>query len=129
MKDVKNLLRNARDNYKASLLLLREGYPNIAVSRAYYSMFYAAEALLLSRGFVFSSHSAVISAFGKEFSKTGEIDPKFHRYLIDAQDARNLGDYGAGIRISEDRAKEVIEWAKEFLKVIDQQLGDPYNPL
>ena len=35
-----------------------------AASRAYYAMFYAAEALLQSRGLAFSKHSAVHAAFG-----------------------------------------------------------------
>jgi len=34
-------------------------------------MFYTVEALLLSQNLTFSKHSAVISAFGKNFVKTG----------------------------------------------------------
>jgi len=36
------------------------------------------ETLLLSKGLTFSSHSAVIAAYGKGFAKTGLLDPKFH---------------------------------------------------
>jgi uncharacterized protein (UPF0332 family) len=41
-------------------------------------MFYAASALLLGSGMVFSKHSAVIAAFGREFAKSGMVDPKLH---------------------------------------------------
>ncbi len=61
---------------------------------------YLAQALLLSRGLSFSSYAAVIAAFGKEFAKTGDLDVKFHRRLIDAQDARNMGDYGTGTGVN-----------------------------
>ena len=78
-------------------------------------MFYAAEALLWSKGLSFSSHSAVSAAFGKEFAKTGILDKKLHRYLMDAQDERTKGDYGFGEGVSFARAQEVLGWAEEFL--------------
>ncbi|ACK66173.1 conserved hypothetical protein [Rippkaea orientalis PCC 8801] len=57
-------------------------------------MFYAIESLLLEKILSFSSHAAVISAFGREFVKTEIIPQEFHRLLINAQDLRNTGDYG-----------------------------------
>src|SRR5688572_14842399 len=88
------LIERAKMSQKAAANLLRDGFPNFAASRAYYSMFYVAQALLLSKGLSFSSHSAVIAAYGKEFAKTKLLDPEFHRLLMDAQDKRNIGDYG-----------------------------------
>jgi hypothetical protein len=49
-----------------------------------------AEAMLLSKGLTFSSHSAVVATYGKEFAKTGLLDPKFHRDIIDAQECREI---------------------------------------
>jgi uncharacterized protein (UPF0332 family) len=54
--------------------------------------------MLLSKGLTFSSHSAVIAAYGKEFAKTGLLDPKFHRYIIDAQERREIGHYARDAR-------------------------------
>ena len=64
-----SLLQKAQVNIDATELLLREGIYDIAASRSYYAMFYTAEALLYSIGLSFSSHSAVIAAYGKEFAK------------------------------------------------------------
>lgn len=86
-------------------------------------MFYLAQALLLSRELSFSSHAAVIAAFGKEFAKTGEWDVKFHRRLIDAQDTRNIGDYGTGTGVGEAQVQELLEWAKEFLNAAESWLS------
>jgi uncharacterized protein (UPF0332 family) len=89
-------------------------------------MFYAAEALLLDRGLSYSSHSAVIAAFGREFAKTQVLDPKLHRYLLDAQDIRNLGDYGVGSSVSVEQSERLCCWAKEFLLAIETVLtGTP----
>jgi uncharacterized protein (UPF0332 family) len=58
------LLDKARASHRAAVLLSQQGYPDFAASRAYYAMFYTAEALLLGRGLSFSSHAAAIAAFG-----------------------------------------------------------------
>jgi uncharacterized protein (UPF0332 family) len=65
-------------------MLFADGDFDGAASRAYYVMFDVAEALLLSRGLAFSSHSAVISAFGREFANTGAVPRECHRHLFSA---------------------------------------------
>jgi uncharacterized protein (UPF0332 family) len=78
-------------------------------------MFYVAEAFLLWKGLTFSKHSAVISAFGREFAKTGQVPEEFHRYLVDAQEARNISDYQPVSHITEEVARLHISRAEEFL--------------
>lgn len=113
---IAGLLQKAQDSLEAANLLYRERYYDFAASRIYYAMFYVAQALLLRRGLAFSSHAAVIAAFGKEFAKTGMIDPKFHRYLIDAEDLRETGDYGIEASLSVAAVEEMLTWAEEFLR-------------
>jgi uncharacterized protein (UPF0332 family) len=72
------LFVRARESVLAARIMNREDLANIAASRAYYALFYVAEALLLSRGLAFSSHSAVIAAFGKEFAFSKALDAKYH---------------------------------------------------
>lgn len=119
MSEEELLFQRARESLKAALLLLREGLPNIAASRAYYAMFYIAEALLLQRGLVFSSHAAVIAAYGKEFARSKDLDPKFHRFLIASQNTRWIGDYGVEGNVSSEDASKTIEWAEEFIRVAE----------
>ena len=115
MKEISFLMEKARENLQVARMLRTQEHLEIAVSRAYYALFYIAQALLLSKGLSYSSHSAVIAAYGKEFSKRKELDPKYHQYLILAQSERNLGDYGIGTRVPEDDVDKVIGWAGEFL--------------
>jgi uncharacterized protein (UPF0332 family) len=56
-----------------------------------------------------------IAAYGREFAKTAQLDPRFHRYLIDAQDLRHSGDYETGVIVSPDEVDAAIWWAQEFL--------------
>jgi len=119
---VKILIEKARASLRAAEILSREGYPDFVASRAYYSMFYVAEALLLTQGLAYSSHSAVIAAFGKEFARSKTLDPKFHRYLVDAQDFRNLGDYGVGPQVSTSQSQDILHWTQEFLTAAENYL-------
>lgn len=59
------LLKKARDSLRGAKLLAGDELYDFAASRAYYTMFYVAEALLLGEGLSFSKHSAVIAAFGR----------------------------------------------------------------
>lgn len=114
-KDIADLLDKAERSLSVAGLLLDREHHDFAVSRVYYAMFYTTEALLASLGKSYSSHTAVIRAFGREFAKTGKLDPKFHRWLIDAQDLRNVGDYGIDRAITAEQVNEVIVQAQEFI--------------
>lgn len=122
MDDERLILEKARENTLAAELLHSQGFFDIAASRSYYAMFYIAEALLLRRGLHFSSHSAVIAAYGKEYAKTGELDPKFHQYLIKSQELRQTGDYGFQEPVSGDSVEQVLTWAREFLAAAETYL-------
>ena len=113
--DIKALINKAKDSIGAARTLVREGYYDFAASRAYYAMFYIAEAMLMQLEQSYNKHSAVISAFGREYAKTGIMDSKFHQWLIDAQDFRNIGDYGVEAHVSRNDANSVCEWAEEFI--------------
>ena len=80
----KALLEKAQDSLGAAELLAKNKYFDFAISRAYYSMFYVAEAFLLGEGSAFSKHTSVIAAFGQLFAKPGRVPSQFHRYLIEA---------------------------------------------
>lgn len=87
-------------------------------------MFYTAQALLLEKGLRFSKHTAVRSAFGQQFAKTSVLDPKFHRWLIDAFDERIRGDYATGKPLTAEDVEELMAQAREFLDAARNLLGD-----
>ena len=122
--DLQALLDKAKDSLGAARSLIRDGYFDFAASRAYYAMFYVAGALPAHLGQSYNKHAGVISAFGREYAKSGRLDPKFHRWLIDAQDFRNIGDYGIEASVSDDQANLVCEWAREFIEAAEGLLGE-----
>jgi uncharacterized protein (UPF0332 family) len=118
----KSILEKAKQNLEAAELLLDQGFYEIAISRGYYALFYTAEALLLRRGLHFSSHSAVIAAYGREFAKTDELDPKFHQYLIKAQMFRLISDYGYSKTVPPISAEQVLMWGRQFVAAAEDFL-------
>ncbi len=121
--DQRELLMEAHDSIAAAKLLLEGEYPGYAASRAYFAMFYIAEAFLEGKGLSYSKHSAVISAFGREFARTGTVPAEFHRYLMEAQELRHSGDYGVRSAVNYEQAKEQITRAEQFLDLAESLLG------
>ncbi len=116
------LLEKSRQSLRAALVLNEQGFHGFAASRAYYCMFYIAEAFLLGAGMSYSKHSAVHAAFGEIFVKTGKITPEFHRYLIRGMEIRHLGDYDTE-EIDIEESKEQIKRAERFLKLAEEILN------
>ena len=117
-EDQEELLLKAQQSLAAAQLLLGNDYTDFAASRAYYAMFYAAEALLEGDGLSLSSHSGVISAFGRKFARTKRVPAKFHRYLIEAQNLRTTGDYGQFNAVDQAQASNIVEQSREFLAMV-----------
>jgi uncharacterized protein (UPF0332 family) len=118
----RELLLTAQQSLEAAKLLLTNN-SDYATSRAYYSMFYIAEAFLEGEGLSFSKHSAVIAAFGREFAKPQRVPTEFHRFLIEAQELRTTGDYGQLNAVTIDQAAEQIDHAEQFLALAIQEVG------
>jgi len=118
MKDyASKLLNKALDAIEGAEGLLNMDKAEIAVGRAYYSMFYVAEALLYNEfDLKLDKHGQVIAAYGKHFAKTKHLDPKFHRWLRDGFETRITGDYGVDTGIEDEVAAKMINQAREFLQ-------------
>lgn len=121
--ETSDYLRRARQSLSAAELLWREGYPSEATSRAYYAMFYAAQAVLRSEGIVVVRHSAVVSKFGEVFARTRRMDPALHRMLIEAKEARELADYVMDDEAAAGAVEVRLAEARAFLVAVGRQLS------
>jgi uncharacterized protein (UPF0332 family) len=120
----RKLLDKAIDTIEGAELLLEHGKVDMAAGRAYYALFYIAEALLNEKDLQFSQHGDVIGAYGKEFAKTKLLDPKFHRWLIKGFDTRLIGDYHVDTHIEESVIADMINHAREFLEAAQKYLEE-----
>jgi len=122
MKEIKSLIERAKKYLRSTELLLNEG--DYEVSRTYYAMLYAAQAMLLTKNLSFSSHKGVISAFGEHFIKTGILPKELGRALNKAFEKRQIGDYEYTFVISKEEAEEILEAGEKFVEMIAQHLKE-----
>ena len=94
----------AAETLSAAEYLLRGGYSNDAVSRAYYAMFYTARALLASHNLHPKGHKGLILQFGLEFVKTGFIEETYGRALSHAKERRETVDYNIEAEMTPEEA-------------------------
>ncbi len=122
---IQRLLDLAEESHETARVILNGGFVRFSAAQTYYTMFYLIEALLLTKGLSFSSHSRVIAAYGKEFSKTKLLDPKYHNYIIVTQKRREVGHYGEeGEEVTDEEARESFRWAEEFMEAVKSYLGN-----
>ena len=122
--DIQNLLDLADESHRAASVMIQNGIARFSAAQSYYTMFYLMEALLLTKGMSFSSHSAVVAAYGKQFAKTKVLDPKYHQRIIITQKRREVGHYGQDNEdVTDEEARESFHWAEEFMQAVKGYLG------
>jgi len=105
-EDAQFLLSKAGKAIGAAESLLREGYRDFAAGRAYYAMFYAAEALLSEKELAFKKHVGVHRAFSEHFIKTNIFEQKYYQWLVALFNSRLVGDYAVRTEFEENEVRE-----------------------
>jgi len=114
---IKEELSLAEKRLRAARILFKENMLEDAVNRAYYSVFYAAKAMLNVLGFDAKTHSGLISEFGLRIIKEKLLPVKYGRILRIAFEMRESGDYEIGVFFDKNEVKNLIKNAEDFLKV------------
>jgi len=118
------LQERSRRSRQEAKRLLEEGFYEGSISRAYYSMFDLAQAVLATKDISPRKHFAVILAFGEHFSKPGLVATGLHHKLRDAYEARQTADYEYDTLKTKDEADAVLKDAEEFATGMDAFLED-----
>jgi len=122
---IKLRLEKAKETLQdAHTLHEQNGAPTSIVNRAYYAMFYATLALLVTVDRSSSKHSGVIALFDREFVKQNIVSKELGRMLHQAFESRQEGDYHDISKIDRRKATEILESADEFVRVIREKLLD-----
>ncbi|MFA4640245.1 HEPN domain-containing protein [Pyrococcus kukulkanii] len=114
----------AEEELSSANLLLQNGKLRDAISRAYYSMFHAAKALLFMKGINPKKHSGVVMMFGLHFVDEGFIERTYAKYLASAFSLRSRADYDIYYEPSLEEAEAVVENAERFLQRIKRALEE-----
>ena len=118
------LIERAERRLEAANHLFDQGFFEDAVSRAYYSMYFAAKALLLKKDISVKTHKGLVSKFGLEFVDEGVVENYYGRALRTAKELREEADYSISREISREEAKTVLEDAEKFLERIKRAIRE-----
>ena len=114
--------RRATRTLSAAELLVREGYPEDAVARAYYAILHAAKAALSVHDVIAESHSSVRGLFGKHLIRTGAVERTWSKQLAGSLDDRLAADYDAATFFSTAEARHECGSARAFVGRIRRYL-------
>jgi len=115
-------LENARQMLEVAAHNLADGFYGSAINRAYYAMFYAANALLATKGIARSKHSGVIAAFREHFVRPGLIEVDYSSIYGRVMDNRHVSDYEIAVSVDAITAEEDLHHARRFVERVAQFL-------
>ena len=125
--EIETLIGKAKRRLDAAYHLLGEDFYEDAVSRAYYSMYFAAKALLLKRDITVKTHKGLLSKFGLEFVDEGVVEKYYGRALRIAEELREEADYSISREISKEEAETIVKDAEKFLVRIKEAIKEIHD--
>ena len=115
-------LKSAREALAVSQLNIENEFCTAAINRAYYAVFYAASALLVSRQIAHAKHSAVIAAFRQHFVKTGLLPVEMSEIYGHILEDRHESDYELLSNLTIEDARKDLQMAVYFVNTIKELL-------
>lgn len=116
---VKLRIRLATDKIRVAKILFKNAEYRDVISRAYYSVYYAAKAFLLSRGEDPSSHRGVDILFHRFCEMHNQPSANAAKILSLMRQSRLNADYREKVHITKEDAQQAIDMAQSFLKEIE----------
>ena len=108
-------MARARESIEDARLLLDQGRLPAAANRIYYAMFYAATALLITKGLSSSRHTGIIGLFRREFVKPGLFPMDLAEFMDAAFDERLESDYGDYIQLERADLEDLLAGGRRFI--------------
>jgi uncharacterized protein (UPF0332 family) len=121
-REVSLYLEHAREMLEVAAHNITDGFYGSAINRAYYAIFYAAIALLVTRKLARGKHSGAIAAFREHFVKPGSIEVEYSDIYGRVMDNRRVSDYEIGIPVDAEVAKRDLSDAQRFVERVVQYL-------
>ena len=108
-------MEHAADDLEIAELLINSWKERAAIGHCYYAVFYAASALLLTKGIVQAHHSGVRSQLSLHFFKSKILPPEWSTLYQTLQEERESATYNIEYEPGEAIAAQRLQWAEEFV--------------
>lgn len=98
----------------AALLFEMEDYDS-CVSRAYFAMFFAVQAALITEDGSLPSRLSIRGAFIQRFVDSGRLPERAAEALHQASDLQEMADYAREFAVGEEAAERTLQEAEAFV--------------
>ena len=98
------------------------------VNRAYYAMFYAAEAMLGQYGLAARRHTGVLILVDRELLGRGLVTAEQAAHLREAYRMRQRADYADEAPVGADRGQELLASARDFVTAAAHRIAADDTP-
>jgi uncharacterized protein (UPF0332 family) len=115
--EAQKALEKAEDCLDDSAFNLSGGRTIVTVNRAYYAVYYCICCLLYTKNVSTKTHKGAQQKFGELFVKTGIFTSISAKWVSDAFELRQFGDYDLEATISEIEARQVLDQAQQFYEI------------
>lgn len=119
---IKYRMERSLESLEAARLMHENNLLTSAMNRIYYAMFYAVQALLITKNVSFSKHGQVKGYFNKEFIHKGTFSVHFGKIYNKAFEYRQKFDYVDFEIPSIDMVIEFVNHARDFIQEIQSCL-------
>lgn len=115
---IEALLNKAQKYLRSAAVLFELEDFDSTASRAYFAMFYTAQAMLLSETQAFSSKQGIRSSFIQHFVDNGPLPARAGEAFERASELQEVGDYAYDFAVSAEQAEYVLAEAEAFVNSI-----------
>jgi uncharacterized protein (UPF0332 family) len=116
-------IARAKETLKEVESHIQNNFLNNAVSRIYYSCYYALSSLFLDRSIQAKSHSGVKQMLGLYFVQTGIISKELNDFYSLVFELRQKGDYDDYVVFEQQEIIALVDPAKDFISRIESLLS------
>ncbi|MCL5771975.1 MAG: HEPN domain-containing protein [Actinobacteria bacterium] len=117
---IKYRLKKSSETLADAKIIFEKASLTSTVNRIYYAMFYAVNALLLSKNFSSAKHSEVRALFNKEFINKGLVDKELGKFYSKIFEERQEGDYKDFAKFDNETVKNWLNSAEDFINEIEK---------
>ena len=122
---VEALLNKAQKFLRSAAVLIELEDFDSTASRAYFAMFYAAQAALFQETQAVSSKQGIRSAFIGRFVEKGPLPERAGDVLQRASELQEMGDYAYDFSVSQEDAEFILSEAEAFVNSLENMIGRP----
>jgi uncharacterized protein (UPF0332 family) len=116
-------LENAHKTLAEITIHIQNELWNTAISRLYYSCYYAVSALLIKSGIETQTHSAVRRMLSLHFVKTGKLSAEWSKFYTDLFENRQTGDYADFVNFDRQDVEDFYNQAVSFVDIITELIN------